>query len=118
MLNNITNDQVVAVCFNIFETLLIKPYVKFQDPVTHLGMSMLNQEFPQKRMDAEKKARAKIEQGEAYLDEIYNELSFSYRQFMKDELKLVKQTLIVNPEILEVVEFAKSLGKRVVFISD
>ena len=69
-------------------------------------------------MDAEKKARAKIEQGEANLDEIYNELSFSYRQFMKDELKLVKQTLIVNPEILEVVEFAKSLGKRVVFISD
>ncbi|MBQ8032646.1 MAG: hypothetical protein IJ266_01620 [Elusimicrobiaceae bacterium] len=89
-----------VISFDIFDTLLIRPYLRPTDLFVHL--EKLNQlpGFAARRIAAETAARQKHENLEDInLDEIYAELSGQDTALKEQELALERQTLQPNPFI-------------------
>ena len=118
ILERVSISKVGVVSFNVFGTLLLRPYAKPRDLLIHLGQIHNLPDFGEKRIDAEKRARAKVKHGEVTLEEIYRELEAPYSSLMDEELKLERQTLQVNPEMLIAFNYAKSLNKTIVLMAD
>ena len=74
--------------------------------------------FSQKRQEAQELAKAKSISGTPNISEIYLELESPYNTLMDAEMQLDKTTLQVNPEILEVLDFAKAQNKTVILVAD
>ena len=108
------SSQVDIVSFSAIGSLLYRPYAQSSDVFAHLSLARNTPDFTAKRIVAERIAKAKVPNGEATLEEIYRELEPPLNTFMDEELKLERQTLQVNLEMLEVFEFAKQAGKTLV----
>ena len=106
-----------TVSFDIFDTLLMRPYVRPTDVFVHMEMNENAQGFSAERIDAEKRARRKIHP-EITLDEIYEEIGPVFRDLKVVELEYEIQTLTCNPEMQKVYEYALNSRKRIVLISD
>jgi len=63
-----------TVSFNIFGSLLLRPYAMPSDVLSHLGYIHNIPGFAQRRQEAEGRARQKVPNGEATLEEMYKEL--------------------------------------------
>ena len=59
-----------------------------------------------------------MKHGEVTLEEIYRELDAPYSSLIDEELKLERQTLQANPEMLIAFNYAKSLNKTIVLMAD
>ncbi|MBR3632322.1 MAG: HAD-IA family hydrolase [Elusimicrobiaceae bacterium] len=108
-----------VISFDIFDTLLIRPYLRPTDLFVHL--EKLNQlpGFETRRRLAERTARHKRPEGEdVNLDEIYAELSGPDVALKQQELDLERQTLQPNPALLMLFRYAKQQGKRIIIVSD
>ena len=107
------------VSFDIFDTLLLRPYIRPTDLFLHLEKMEKMPFFCASRIEAEKNARIKHAKCEDItLDMIYDEIDAAFKPFKQKELTLERQILRVNPEIKEVYEFACSIGKKIVIASD
>jgi len=113
----ITNHDVVS--FDIFDTLLLRPYTKPADLFLHLEKLCGQTGFSIARTNAEKKAR-KIHsrKEEVTFDQIYDQIDNQYKYLKHKELDLENQILRVNDEIKDIYEYAVKLNKTVIFISD
>ena len=98
--------------------MLQRPYYKPSDVYAHIAQIHNLPDFVAKRTEAEAAARAKVANGEATIYEIYDELQEPYKALLDVELSLERDTLQVNPEILEVIDYAISLNKTVFLIAD
>lgn len=108
-----------VISFDIFDTLLVRPYLRPTDLFVHL--EKLNQlpGFAARRIAAENAARKKHEDLEDInLDEIYAELAGKDTTLKEQELALERQTLQPNPLIQAVFNYAKEQGKRILIVSD
>ncbi len=112
-------DSHDVVSFDIFDTLLIRPYLRPADLFVHLEKLFKIPSFAKHRAAAETRARQKYAHLEDItLDEIYDELSGAEASLKAEELALERQTLQANPDMLEVFNYAKAQGKRIFVISD
>ena len=122
MLLNEIQKQIDAhniVSFDIFDTLLLRPYVKPTDLFLHLEKTENAQGFAEARIEAEKKARKVCTDAEDItLDEIYDEIADVYKNFKPKEIELERQVLQPNPEMKEVFDYAVKQGKKIIIISD
>lgn len=112
-------DAHQIVSFDIFDTLLIRPYLRPADLFAHLEKLEKLPSFAKHRRAAETRARrvhANLE--DITLDEIYEELSGADAALKEKETALERQTLQANPEMLDVFHYAKAQGKTVLIISD
>lgn len=114
------------ISFDVFDTLILRNVYKPTDIFKAMEKSLFDnfaiQNFYEHRIEAEKKARQKVKNGECNLDEIYNELADILHDkidFVKQlELKTEDKFLVANSFMKEVFYYALLKGKRIVLISD
>lgn len=112
-------DNYDVISFDIFDTLLVRPYLRPQDLFKHIGILINDGEFFQERIDAELRARKKLStQEDIAIDDIYGEIFPKYKNIKEIELSLEKRVLKFNPEIKKIYDLAVSKNKEIIVVSD
>lgn len=113
-------DEHEIISFDIFDTLLLRPYVSPADLFLHIENHYKISGFAKNRIFAENTARGKISQGteDVTLDEIYSNLTEEFQKFKDIECEWEIKLLFQNPEIYEIYNYALQKGKKVIFVSD
>lgn len=115
---NLIND-VDVISFDIFDTLLIRPYSEPKDLFLHLEKLFNKENFCSKRVIAEKAARLEqCSDEDIEFNEIYKKLHKQYIDLEKTELDLEAQVLKPNPLILNIYKIAVESGKTIIATSD
>ena len=118
--NKIKNVEVVS--FDIFDTLLIRPYIKPTDLFLQID-DIYDIKFSKYRKLAEKKAwknlrKQKSDKEDINIYDIYKFMPKNLQNYLEKEIDLEKKILIKNPETIEILEFAKNSGKKIIITSD
>ena len=111
-------DKVKVVSFDIFDTLLLRPYLNPSDLFKHIGKIHSLPNYYQERIEAEtifynKNGGSK----EASIDDIYSVIP-QYKDIKQIELDMEYQVLSANQEMLKIYNYALEKGKIVVIASD
>ena len=106
-----------CVSFDIYDTLVIRPYVLPTDLFRHAERISGKEGFANTRITAEKDARRRHGR-EITLDEIYAEIDEKYREMIDLEERMEIDLPLPNPEMKELLERLSEMGKRIVLISD
>lgn len=112
----INKSQLIS--FDIFDTLILRPYLKPSDMFIHIERLYGIKNFARKRKDAEIKARRKSTDDEISLDDIYEVMGGNYIRAKEIELEFEKTICQPNPEMVNIYNHAREAGKRIVFVSD
>ncbi|MBO7537507.1 MAG: HAD-IA family hydrolase [Alphaproteobacteria bacterium] len=113
-------DEHEVISFDIFDTLLIRPYVKPTDLFKHLELLNNAPGFAKARMKAEQSARrdAQDRKEDVTLDEIYQQIDSKYKPIKEKEMSLEYMVLRSRPEIKKIYDYARQRNKKIVIISD
>ena len=112
-------DRHKIISFDIFGTLLLRPYAKPTDLFFHLEKIEEIEGFATERINAEQRARKlHTDVEDITIDEIYAEIADKYKNLKQKEMDLECQVLQPNPEIKEIFEYAKEQKKQIIVISD
>lgn len=133
----ICSDKIEYVSFNIFETLLYKPFFEsfdlfnlMEDYFHKISPKSKYLRFVDIRQEAEEDARIRITKTkpsyeDVNLEEIYNELKNKYNftdettsSLKNKEIELELQFAQRRNSVFEIYEMALSLGKKILFIAD
>lgn len=107
-----------VVSFDIFDTLLIRPFSTPTDLFLFLEKKYHVRGFKNERILAERRAREASEFEEITIEEIYEHILPKYRFMMEIELQWEKKTLQINPQVYCLYKQAIEMGKKVVAVSD
>lgn len=115
--NEILKHDVVS--FDIFDTLLIRPYVKPTDVFVHMEKIYNLPDFAHARVKAERTARRLLPDCEDItLDDIYEKINPRYRDCKQLEIDFESKILTPNPNVQKIFEFAQKNKKHIICISD
>ena len=114
------------VSFDIFDTLIFRPFSEPSDLFYHIGEKLEYMDFKRIRMEAEYKARQKMYRMNGHyevgLEDIWNILSeetgIDKNVGMELEIELEKKFCYANPFMKEVYKALLTRNKRIVIISD
>ena len=121
LLNEIKSqiDKHDIISFDIFDTLLLRPYVKPTDLFFHLERLENVDGFHNARIEAERQARkTHSDLEDITIDEIYDEIADKYKPLKQKEMDLERQVLQPNPEMKEVFDYALKQNKKIIIVSD
>ena len=121
LINNIKKlvDKVDIVSFDIFDTLLFRCFVHPFDVFGYLEYFFEISGFKKARLDAESLARCNYSyKEEVTLKDIYNLMPEEFRFVEEYEQKLELNVLKPNKQLLEIFNYAKEKGKKIIIISD
>lgn len=112
-------DKVDIVSFDIFDTLLIRPYLEPVELFAHVERYTGFKGFKKERILAEKRARyINRNQEDITLEDIYANICPEFSGLKNIEILLEKQVLRYNPFVKYFYDRAIALGKKVIAISD
>ena len=113
-------EMIKIYSFDIFDTLLLRPYTDPQEIWNILEEQENCKGFAKFRKEADEKtyATATREDRETTIEEAYSIMPHKYQALMKKEIELERKVLCANPEMLEKWEKAKSEGKKCILVSD
>ena len=113
-------EMIKIYSFDIFDTLLLRPYTDPQGVWKILEEQENCKGFAKFRKEADAKtyATATKEDRETTIEEAYSIMPHKYQALMKKEIELERKVLCANPEMLEKWERAKSEGKKRILVSD
>ncbi len=109
-----------VISFDIFDTLLLRPFLKPADLFWKLERDEGAKGFAEDRIAGERRAHAKARAAgrvEATFQEIYEEIP-KWAGIREKELEAERSCLTANSEILEIFNAAKTMGKKIVIASD
>ncbi|MCR4633421.1 MAG: hypothetical protein K5648_04785 [Erysipelotrichaceae bacterium] len=109
--------QKKTVSFDVFDTLVIRPFVNAEEIFDHLEKVFGLNGFSKARKKAEAEARRTLNK-EVGLDEIYGFLDDPYRSLKDKEIETEISFCHRNPLMVPVYEKAKELNKRMIAVSD
>lgn len=113
----INNADIVS--FDVFDTLLVRPYTRPTDVFLHIERIFHKPNFCWSRIEAEQLARIRHrELQDVTFDMIYDEIDDVYKDMKQRELDWEEMVLRANPEIKAVYDYAKQAGKTIVIASD
>ena len=115
-----------VISFDLFDTLVVRPCLQPTDILKLVGYRCGYQgNFLEMRRAAEKKARKQSVREEIQYDDIYNCFSQMFdftdeeiEDFKRQELSVEKTYLYVRNSMKEIYDFALSLDKKVIIVSD
>ena len=107
-----------VISFDIFDTLVLRPYVKPTDLFEHLEKLENLTGFANARIKAEERAREISNEEDITFDEIYNCIEDKYKFVKNKELELEQQILQRNNEIYTAFDYAKQNNKKIIITSD
>lgn len=108
-------DNADIVSFDVFDTLLLRPFSEPTDIFRLLEQKYDKPGFMHKRIVAENKARRK--KNEPTIDDIYSEIPL-LSDCKEIELKLEWELLYRNERGWDLYQYAKAQGKKIVIVSD
>ena len=112
----IDNSDIVS--FDIFDTILLRPFSNPFDLFSYIGETINDNNFAKLRMESERTARRENSEEEITLSDIYSYLPEKYQKLMEFEKQLELKFVLINPHISDILSYAKELGKKIIFISD
>ncbi|OOP79415.1 hydrolase, partial [Helicobacter pylori] len=107
-----------VISFDIFDTLLLRPFIKPTDLFWYIETKYNIKGFHQARILAEVQSREISKRQDITLDEIYHQIPKEFHSYKGVEIATEKEVLIPNLEMLELYRFAKENNKRVIIVSD
>ncbi|EOI6144612.1 DUF4422 domain-containing protein [Campylobacter coli] len=107
-----------VISFDLFDTLLVRPYSTPQDVFLHLEEKYNLKGFAKDRTDAENKACILLNKKLVNYDEIYACMPQIYQFLKEKEQELEFETLYVNPEMKVVYDCLIKQGKKIILTSD
>ncbi len=107
-----------VISFDIFDTLLLRPFIKPTDLFLYIEAKYDIKGFCQARILAEMQSREISKEQDITLDEIYHQIPKEFHLYKEVEIATEKEMLIPNLEMLELYRFAKENNKRVIIVSD
>ena len=110
--------SVKVISFDLFDTLFYRPYLNPNDLFYHLEMIQKKPSYADQRIISEQNTRILSSKEEITYDDIYDNIDENFRDMKDKELSLEFNSLLVNEEIKDLYEYAKSLEKKLIFISD
>jgi HAD superfamily hydrolase (TIGR01549 family) len=111
-------DKHQIISFDIFDTLIVRPYIKPSDMFFHLEKIYSLPGFAKHRITAESAARKKTSAEEITYEAIYTLINKCYKPMKEKELMFEKRILQANPEMLPLFQYALENGKKVIIVSD
>lgn len=113
----ITESDIVS--FDVFDTLLIRPYVNPTDLFKHMEKFYEMPDFYSARIQAEQRARLKNkDKKDVTLKEIYDEILPKFYDMQDKELFFEKSVLRRHPENYKIYQEARKQNKKIVITSD
>ena len=106
------------VSLDLFDTLFYRPYLNPDDVFSHLEIIHDTPGFKHQRILAENNARFISKYEEITLDEIYEHIQIDFLKMKAKELELEFDSILINSEIKNLIDYSISLNKKVIFISD
>ncbi|WP_151765703.1 HAD family hydrolase [Acinetobacter colistiniresistens] len=107
------------VSFDIFDTLLLRPYLSPRDVFLHIEIDQCLEGFSIARREAEFSARKRQpNKQDITYDDIYNEIEAKFKCAKETELNWEFMVLQPNPEMKILWDYALELKKRVIVVSD
>lgn len=111
--------EVQYVSFDIFDTLLSRPFNQPTDLFLLIEKEKSIEGFASERIKAEQRAREEHkEQADVTLEQIYDTISEKYKHLKEDELSYEYDFLYPKPEGKLLYEAAVSQGKKIIATSD
>ena len=113
-------DEHEVISFDIFDTLLVRPYVKPTDLFIHLELLNNVPGFAKARVKAEFLARrnAQDRKEDVTFDEIYQHIDSKYKPLKEKEMSLEYTALRPRPEVERIYKYARQRNKKIIIISD
>lgn len=116
-----TISKVQIVSFDIFDTLLLRPFIQPSDVFAYISKYTDKPHFLDNRIKAEKQAKilklARDKKQDCTIDDIYA-LMPDFQALKDVEIDFEKSIAVANKETLEILNYAKSIGKKIFLISD
>jgi len=109
-------DAADAVAFDIFDTLIVRPFVRPSDLFAYIEVEQGLVGFAQARMEAERRARR--DNRETSLEGIYAHIDPRYAGLKDTEVELEVTLARADPAAIQVFRYAIEQGKTVVLVSD
>lgn len=106
------------VSFDIFDTLLTRPYVNPYDLLKHIEIYTNADGFAENRLLAESNARFISSKEDITIENIYSFVSNKFKYLQNTELQFEERLLTYNPKVKEIYDWAKKLNKKIYLISD
>ncbi|MEI0700190.1 glycosyltransferase, partial [Brachyspira intermedia] len=107
-----------VISFDIFDTMLLRPYANPKNVFQHLEELYDAQGFSEIRANAEREYTNLYGQKYVNYDEIYKVIPDKFKFLKEKEIEIEKNTIYINNEMLEFFNYAKSLGKKIIFLTD
>ena len=115
--NKINKADIVS--FDIFDTLLLRPYCKPSDLFYHIGQVKKMPFFATLRQETERETRIDTPTKEDItFEEIYQNIDDVFKPFQKIEMDWEEMVLRANPELKQVYDYTLSQNKKVIVTSD
>ena len=115
--NHIENADIVS--FDVFDTLLIRPYVNPTDLFLHMEKHYEINGFYKARIDAEHRARLIYKnQQDITLDQIYEQILPQFYDYKNKEVEFETKTLMQHPLNYKIYQKAVELNKKIIITSD
>lgn len=112
-------SKVKVVSFDVFDTLLVRPYAIPSNAFLHMEYAYNLQGFAYNRIDAERKARLKYRQfQDISIDQIYECIPSRYKSLMKNELEFEKSILKAHPLNYQIYQEALRQKKQIIITTD
>lgn len=111
-------DKHDVIAFDIFDTLLVRPYNNPGDMFMHLEKIHNLNGFARARGYAELCARKKTRREEITYDEIYAQIDDTFKCMYGREIEFEKLILRANPDMRKYFQYAAEQKKKVIIISD
>ena len=117
MYDDIEDSDVVS--FDIFDTLLIRPFVCPTDVFLFIEKQFQISGFAKERIDAERRARVIFKnQNDITLEQIYSQILPKFKAYITLEKEIEISLLRANPLIKPIYGYAKELNKKIICTSD
>ena len=106
------------ISFDIFDTLLIRPYVNPTDLFYHIENLFEIDGFAEARIATEHFVRTVTSKKDVSLTEIYDAMLPKYQKYKTVELKMEKAVLRAHPLMYKYYKKAVEQGKKIIIVSD
>lgn len=110
--------QAEVVSFDVFDTLLNRPFCEPKDVFLFLSKRYDEPEFYQARLNAEKEARKKLNRVQVTYDELYHCMPSKFHYMKELEAQFEYETIYPQIETKKFYDYAIKKGKKVVFTTD
>ena len=110
--------QVKIVSFDVFDTLLNRPFYEPFDVFLFLAQKYEEPDFFKYRRDAERNARNTLKKAQVNFDEIYQCMPPKFAYLKDIEAQFEYDTIYQNPAGKRLYDYALQIGKQIVFTTD